>query len=192
MCVPAGRVADQPGRWIFWGLGWGPESYDVRGAIQGKVADPSVGGVLHRSISVPPGPYNTPRSLSTHTHTQKCRHILEPPPSCPSQVPHNLQGDSTQLDARWWGIVAGVALCCLLAALVFIMGWSKAQSRRRAGGEGGDDYSPVDSAPLRPDARQLSGKSATTDDWVQAVRTKESKIDLVPGQAARKVSNLPA
>lgn len=88
--------------------------------------------------------------------------------------------------------MAGVALCCLLAALVFIMGWSKAQSRRRTGGEGGDDYSPVDAAPLQQDPLLLSGKSAATDDWVQAVRTKESKIDLVPGQAARKVSNLPA
>ena len=38
----------------------------------------------------------------------------------------------------------------------------------------------------------LSGTNPASDAYLQAVRTKESKIDIVPGQAARKVSNLPA
>lgn len=63
---------------------------------------------------------------------------------------------------------------------------SRSQRRERGSTDSHAPDAPRSSDPL------LTGKDPSTDEWVAAVRTKQSKIEVVPGQTARKVSNLPA
>lgn len=104
-------------------------------------------------------------------------------------------GAGGAIDARWWGLVISVPLCCLLVALLAIKQWSPSRTPRAALGADANDYRGMPG--VAPAAHTCQGPlDAHEREWLSAAATSAGSGDadfgVVVGQPARKVSNLPA